>query len=90
MFLNRTFHPVERSDDLVVFDHEDNNGDVSVLSIFRLIINFCLFQKSENPVNGNKNGQSSSSSSVNSNNTDQRIQRVLFIQVNSNEIFLLI
>ncbi len=27
--LNRTFHPVERSDDLVVFDHDENNADVS-------------------------------------------------------------
>jgi len=26
---NRTFHPVERSDDVVVFDHDDNNADVS-------------------------------------------------------------
>jgi hypothetical protein len=30
-FVDRTFHPVERSDDLVVFDHEGNNGDVSVI-----------------------------------------------------------
>jgi hypothetical protein len=32
-FLNRTFHPVDRSDELVVFDHEGSNADVSVSSI---------------------------------------------------------
>ncbi|CAF3396443.1 unnamed protein product [Rotaria sp. Silwood1] len=63
VFDTRTFHPVERSDDLIVFDREENNVD-----------------KSENPNDENKNDQSSSSSSVNSNN-DQRIQRVLFIQM---------
>ena len=30
-FSTRTFHPVERSDDIVVFDHEDNNGNVSIM-----------------------------------------------------------
>lgn len=44
------------------------------------MIVFCIFKKSENPINGNKKDQSSSSSSVNSTN-DQHIQRVLFIQV---------
>ncbi|CAF0823490.1 unnamed protein product [Adineta steineri] len=63
VFDTRTFHPVERSDDIVVFDHEDNDGD-----------------KSELPINGNKNDRSSSSSSVNTNG-DQHIQRVLFIQM---------
>ena len=35
-FCYRTFHPVEHSDDLVVFDHQDNNADVSVLYHFSI------------------------------------------------------
>ena len=33
VFDTRTFHPVERSDDIIVFDHEDNNADVNILFI---------------------------------------------------------
>ena len=29
VFDTRSFHPVDRSDDLVVFDHDENNADVS-------------------------------------------------------------
>lgn len=29
----RTFHPVERSDDIVVFDHDENNVDVNIIII---------------------------------------------------------
>ncbi|CAF4393029.1 unnamed protein product [Rotaria socialis] len=63
VFDTRTFHRVERTDDMIVFEHGDNNAD-----------------KSENPIEGKKNDQSSSSSSVN-NNADDCIQRVLFIQM---------
>lgn len=36
---NRTFHPAEESDDLVVFDHEDNNDEVSAHRQYRVANN---------------------------------------------------
>lgn len=41
MFLfYRTFHPVDRTDDIIVFDHDGNNGDVSILFLISLPVLF--------------------------------------------------